>query len=95
MGLVLQNFTPQSSGDSELSICQDEYESVFKTIIYCNQRWIDEQGNGIEANSSIEDVSMLLDLPMVEFKLHKDFKTQLYKACCFFLFLRTTPCVFK
>lgn len=91
MGLALQNFTPCSFDDIELSICQDEYESVFKAITYCNQRWIDEQENGIEANSSIEDVSMLLDLPIVEFKLHKDFKTQLYKACCFFDFCEQHP----
>lgn len=91
MGLALQNFTPHASDDSELSICQDEYESVFKTIIYCNQRWTDEQIEGIEEGSSIEDVSMLIDLPIVELKLHKDFKVQLYKAFCFFEFCEQNP----
>ena len=29
---------------------------------------------------------LLIDLPIVEFKVHKDFKAQLYKAICFFEF---------
>ena len=91
MGLALQDFTPLTG--SELPICQDEYESVFKAVIYCNQRWIDEQEKGIKANTSIDigDISMLVDLPIVEFKLHKDFKVQLYKACRFFDFCEQHP----
>lgn len=93
MGLALQNFTPYAPDDSELSICRDEYEAVFKAMIYCNQRWIDEQQKGIRAvsNSSQVDISMLTDLPIVEFKQHKDFIVQLYKACCFFDFCEQSP----
>lgn len=93
MGLALQNFTPYAPDDSELLICQDVYEVVFKAIIYCNQRWIDEQAEGIRAlsNPSREDVSMLIDLPIVEFKQHKDFIFQLYKAYCFFDFCEQSP----
>ena len=93
MGLALQNFTLHAPDDTELSICQDEYEAVFKAMIYCNQRWIDEQAEGIRAlsNPSREDISMLIDLPIVEFKQHKDFIFQLYKACCFFDFCEQSP----
>lgn len=93
MGLALQNFTPYAPDDTELLICQDEYEAVFKAMIYCNQRWIDKQEKGIRAvsNLSPEDISMLIDLPIVEFKQHKDFKAQLYKACCFFDFSEQSP----
>ena len=89
MGLALQNYTPQEYDDEELSICQDEYEAVFKAVIYCNQRWTDEQiGNVTIEDRGIDVISLylLIDLPIVEFKLHKDFKAQLYKAICFFEF---------
>lgn len=88
MGLALQNFTPHEEDDKELSLCQDEYEAVFKAVIYCNQRWTDEQSQGVDNRISKDIVSMslLIDLPIVEFKLHKDFKAQLYKAFCFFDF---------
>lgn len=95
MGLALQNFTPYAPDDSELLICQDEYEAVFKAIIYCNQRWIDEQQKGIRAVSNPswedEDIYMLIDLPIVEFKQYKDFIVQFYKAWCFFDFCEQSP----
>ena len=88
MGLALQNFTPHEEDDKELPLCQDEYEAVFKAVIYCNQRWTDKQRQGVDNRISKDIVSMslLIDLPIVEFKLHKDFKVQLYKAICFFEF---------
>lgn len=89
MGLALQNFTSHEYDDEELSICQDEYEAVFKAMTYCNQRWTDEQiGNLNIADMGIYVISkfLLIDLPIVEFKVHKDFKAQLYKAICFFEF---------
>ena len=90
MGLALQNFTPHEEDDKELFLCQDEYEAVFKAVIYCNQRWTDKQSQGVDNRISKDIVSMslLIDLPIVEFKLHKDFKTQLYKAFCFFDFCK-------
>lgn len=89
MGLALQNFTPHEEDDKELSLCQDEYETTFKAIIYCNQRWTDEQLRDLNIKNKDLDVvsmSLLIDLPIVEFKLHKDFKVQMYKAICFFEF---------
>ena len=88
MGLALQNFTPHEEDDKELPLCQDEYEAVFKAVIYCNQRWTDKQRQGVgnRISKDIVSMSLLIDLPIVEFKLHKDFKVQLYKAICFFEF---------
>lgn len=89
MGLALQNFTPHEEDDKELSLCQDEYEATFKAIIYCNQRWTDEQLRDLNIKNKDLDVvsmSLLIDLPIVEFKLQKDFKVQMYKAICFFEF---------
>ena len=89
MGLALQNFTPHKEDDKELSLCQDEYEATFKAIIYCNQRWTDEQSRDLnikEKDLDVVSMSLLIDLPIVEFKLHKDFKVQMYKAIRFFEF---------
>lgn len=88
MGLTLQYFTPHEEDDKQLSLCQDEYEAVFKAVIYCNQHWTDKQSQGVNnrIRKDIVSMSLLIDLPIVEFKLHKDFKAQLYKAFCFFDF---------
>lgn len=87
LGLALQNFYPHAVDDNELPLCQDEYEAVFKAILYCNQRWTNEQSQELNnRNCDIIPTSIRLDLPIVEFKLHKDFIVQIYKVFCFFKF---------
>lgn len=71
LGLALQNFYPHTVDDNELPLCQDEYEAVFKAILYCNQRWTNEQSQELNnRNCDIIPTSIRLDLPIVEFKLH-------------------------
>lgn len=84
--LVLQNFQQFDASDTELNLCQDEYEAVFKALLYCNQRWTDEQMDGLSNPSDLTEISVRVDLPIVEFKYHKDFKAQVYKAIQFFKF---------
>lgn len=89
-GLILQNYQPQDEGDDYDELCQDEYEQLFKALTYCNQRWTDEQTNGFRS-LNLAEMSMLADIPIVEFKSYKDFKYQIYKIIPFFRFLETDP----
>lgn len=84
-GLVLQNWTPAEPEENNLDLCEDEYEPVYKALLYCNQRWTGQQEKGFK-NYDMTDISLLIDLPVVEFKYYKDFETQLYKAIKFFEF---------
>lgn len=84
-GLILQNWTPAEPNEDSLDLCEDEYEPVYKALLYCNQRWTDWQVKGMK-NYNMTDISLLIDMPVVEFKLYKDFETQLYKAIKFFEF---------
>lgn len=83
--LVLQNWTQIDPAEDSLDLCDDEYESVYKALLYCNQRWTGLQEKGFK-NYDMADISLLIDLPVVEFKYYKDFETQLYKAIKFFDF---------
>lgn len=89
--LALQNFQPNEPDDNELDLCADEYETVFKAILYCNQRWTDEQCDGITNPSDLTELSIRVDLPIVEFKYHKDFIAQIFKAIQFFHFVENDP----
>lgn len=89
-GYALKNFTPFEDGDTELDLYQEEYEKIFKLLLYCNQKWTDKQSNGGVPQNLI-DTSIKIDLPVVEFKLYKDFKFQIYKSIHFFKFLESDP----
>ena len=89
--LALQNFVPHESDDNELDLCQDEFEPVFKAILYCIQRWTDDQMDGISDKSDLTEISLRIDLPIVEFKHHKDVLPQLFKAVQFFRFAESDP----
>lgn len=84
--LALQNFISHDSDDTELELCADEYEAVFKAMLYCNQRWTNNQIDGISDTNDLTELSVRVDLPIVEFKYYKDFKPQIYKAIQFFKF---------
>lgn len=92
--LALANYVPMESDDNELELCQDEMEGVYRAILYCNQLWTDigwsdEDAANYKTTTDplfMAKLSMRVDLPVVEFKLYKDFRTQFYKAMCFFKF---------
>lgn len=97
--LALSNYVPFEPDDNILDLCQDEMEGAYKAILYCNQIWTDigwsnDCGKKIDPEKDplfLAKVSMRVDLPIVEFKLHKDFRTQFYKAIQFFKFCETDP----
>lgn len=83
--LVLKNWTPVDTDEETLDLCEDEYEPVYKSLLYCNKQWTDLQTKGLK-NKKMIDVSLLLEIPIAEFKFYKDFETQMYKAIKFFEF---------
>lgn len=83
--LILKNWTPVDTDEETLDLCEDEYEPVYKALLYCNKQWTDLQTKGFKNNKMI-DVSLLLEIPIAEFKFYKDFETQMYKAIKFFEF---------
>lgn len=87
--LALQNYTPLEPDDDYVDLCEDEYESVYKALLYCNQVWTDGQLD--ENDKEFVDMSIKMDMPVVEYKSFKDFRPQLYKANQFFTFCESDP----
>lgn len=83
--LALQNYTETEEDDDCLELCDDEYESVYKALLYCNQRVTELQQRNMTGRD-LTELSLLVDVPYVEFKLYKDFETQMFKAIKFFEF---------
>lgn len=92
--LALSNYEALGNGEDCTFLYPDEIVNIYKALLYCNQKWTNQQM--VNAGKLIHDgeqypldligLSLHLDLPIVEFKLYKDFKTQFYKAICFFEF---------
>lgn len=87
--LALQNNVPLDTDDDYVDLCEDEYEPVYKALLYCNQIWTDGQLD--ENDKEFVNMSMKMDMPVVEYKLFKDFRPQLYKANQFFTFCENDP----
>lgn len=84
--IAIQNYVPLENEEDDY-IAEDEYEKIYKTILYCNQIWTDNQLKSDDVKEkSLIDVSILIDLPIIEFKRFKDFRYQLFKALRFFEF---------
>jgi len=98
--LSLSCFTPERVG---FVLNDNDKKNIFKAYLYCNQIWTSENikinnmtfGHGRESRKSyFVDLSLKLDVPISEFKLFKDFRTQFYKAIKFFEFAEK-DCLFS
>lgn len=89
--LSIANFCNLSDyDDNDLDLSLEEREKLFDAILYLNSLWQYHQIKGIDDNekyTNIVNLSLRMDLPIVEFKKFKDFKVQLFKAISFFTFL--------
>lgn len=89
--LSIANFCNLSDyDDNDLDLSLEEREKLFDAILYLNSLWQYHQIKGIDDNekyANIVNLSLRMDLPIVEFKKFKDFKVQLFKAISFFTFL--------
>lgn len=69
-----------------------EIERVYQAYLYCNDYWTDKQVNGIEPlipQKNLPGMYLMADIPIIEFKFHKGFKSQLFKAGQLFKFMET------
>lgn len=88
--LLLKNYVPEEKGETYKDIRECDYEYIFKAILYCNQIWTNRQTPNVNASLPLEDITLLLDCYMIEFKFDKDFRTQLYKSSLFFEYLESS-----
>lgn len=69
--LALQSYVPLEQGD-DTDVCDDEYEPIFKSLLYCNKMWTDRQLS--KDKCSVSDMLLKMDISVVESKHYKDFR---------------------
>lgn len=72
--------------DTDIELTEEEKTVAFKAILYCNQLWSDNQVSEDLTNKDIIDLSILMDIPICEYKFSKDFRPAIFKAIQFFSF---------
>ena len=72
------------NGDIQITPTRDEAIDIAKAYALCNRDWIESQ----KIESDIPATMLMLDLPVSEFKFHKDVKAAMYKASQFFQFCK-------
>ena len=78
--LALECYDPGSR-----RLTEKEKMRVYKAYLCCNQYWTDKTSKNLNTKDLV-GIYIRSDLPIVEFKLHKDFLVQIYKAKEFFNF---------
>lgn len=71
-------------------LTDEDKRNIFKAYLYSAHIWLEKQQENIEGLNEI-DLSIRVDIPIIEFKSYKDYKPQLYKAARFFLFCKNNP----
>lgn len=77
--------------DTNIELTEEEYTAAFKAILYCNQKWSDIQIAEDFSNLDVIDISILMDIPICEYKFNKDFRPAIFKAIQFFSFCERDP----
>lgn len=70
--------------DSQITPTREEAIEIAKAYALCNRDWIESQ----KIESDVPETMLMLDLPVSEFKFHKDVKAAMYKASQFFQFCK-------
>lgn len=77
----------QAHNESDDKLTNDDIAKIYKVLLYATSYWTDQQSAGIsQLNNDPVGMMLRIDLPTIEFKVSKDFRVQLYKACKFFDF---------
>lgn len=72
------------------ALTNDEKRRVFLSYLICNENWSSHQEDGfVVDNEHPENMLLKVDMPLSEFKRHKDFKAAIYKATQLFKFCET------
>lgn len=83
----------QNNNKTERELTIEDIQNIYKAYLYCSQIWTNNQLVTSEKFSSLDEVAIRIDLPIVEFKMYKDFRPQLYKASRFSHFVINTNCL--
>ena len=78
--------------NSSRSLTDAEIERIYQTYLYCNDYWSGKQEKGIEPlipQKNLPGMYLMADIPIIEFKFHKDFKSQLFKGGQLFMFMES------
>lgn len=68
-------------------LSKEEIRKVYLAYLICNEKWSSHQEKGLEVDSEHpENMLLKVDMPLSEFKRHKDFKAAIYKATQLFRF---------
>lgn len=68
-------------------LSKEETRRVYLAYLLCNEKWSSHQEKGLEVDSEHpENMLLKVDMPLSEFKRHKDFKAAIYKATQLFSF---------
>lgn len=68
-------------------LSKEETRRVYLAYLLCNEKWSSHQAKGLEVDSEHpENMLLKVDMPLSEFKRHKDFKAAIYKATQLFRF---------
>lgn len=71
--------------DGNYRLTKEDKKQIYKALLYCNQIISKEQEQNVEVNEeNIVEMSILVDMPCVEFKFYKYFISQLEKSLQFF-----------
>ena len=77
----------QAYNENKDKLTYEDIAKIYKALLYATSYWTNKQAAGISLLKN-DPIGMMLriDLPTNEFKVSKDFRVQLYKACKFFDF---------
>ena len=70
--------------DNQITPTREEAIEIAKAYALCNRDWIESQ----KIESDVPATMLMLDLPVSEFKFHKDVKAAMYKASQLFQFCK-------
>lgn len=69
------------------TLSKDEIRRVYLAYLLCNEKWSSHQEKGLKLDPDHpENMLLKVDMPLSEFKRHKDFRAALYKATQLFRF---------
>lgn len=68
-------------------LSKEEIRKVYLAYLICNEKWSSHQADGFKVDPDHpENMLLKVDMPLSEFKRHKDFKAAIYKATQLFRF---------
>jgi hypothetical protein len=74
--------------DNNNELSTTDITNIYKAYLCCNDIWTLEQEKGFITGNILAEKSIMADVPIIEFKHHKDYRPQLFKAWRLFHFMQ-------